>query len=49
MEKLSNSFRKMSKSGSLNPEKIAIAEEKYDTGAGNMAGRRSLSAVSIPT
>ena len=42
MEKLPNSFGKMSRSGSLNPEKIAIAEEKYETGTGNMARRRSL-------
>ena len=28
MEKLSNLFGKMSRSGSLNPENIAIAEEK---------------------
>ena len=49
MEKLSNLFAKMSRSGSLNPEKIAIAEEKYQTDTGNMARRRSLLAVNIPT
>ena len=49
VEKLSNSFRKMSRSGSLNPEKIATAEEKHETDTGNMARRRSLPAVNIPT
>ena len=37
----------MSRSGTLNPEKIEIAEEKYETGTGNMARRRSLLAVNI--
>ena len=40
VEKLSNSFRKMSRNGSLNSEKIDIVEGKYKTGAGNMARRR---------
>ena len=39
----------MSRSGSLNPEKIAIAEEKYETGTGDMVRKRSLLAVNIPT
>ena len=39
----------MSRSGSLNPEKIAIAEKKYETGTGNMKRRRLLPAVNIPT
>ena len=37
----------MSRSGTLNPEKIEITEEKYETGTGNMARRRSLLAVNI--
>ena len=49
VEKLSNFFGKMSRSGSLDPEKIAIAEEKYETSTDNMARRRSLPAVNIPT
>ena len=40
MKKLSNLLRKMSISGSLNPEKIT--EQKCKTGVSNMAGRRSL-------
>ena len=39
----------MSRSGTLNTEKIAIAEEKSETGTGNMARRRSLPAVNILT
>ena len=39
----------MSRSGTLNPEKIETAEEKYETGTGNMARRRSLLAVEIST
>ena len=39
----------MSRSGTLNPENIEIAEEKYETGTGNMARRRSLLAVDIST
>ena len=39
----------MSRSGTLNPEKIEIAEEKSETRTGNMARRRSLSVVNIPT
>ena len=39
----------MSRIGSLNREKIEIAEEKYDTGTANMARRRLLPAVNIPT
>ena len=40
----------MSRSGILNPEKIEIAQEKPETGTGNMATtRRSLPAVNIPT
>ena len=39
----------MSISGTLNPEKIEIAEEKYETGTGSMARRRSLLAVDIST
>ena len=48
MEKLSNSFGKMSRSGSLNVGKSVIAEENYKTGTGNIS-RRSLPAVNIPT
>ena len=48
MEKLSNSFGKMSRSGSLNLEKSVIAEEKCKIGTGNMS-RRSVPAVNIPT
>ena len=47
MEKLSNSFGKMSRSGSLNVGKSVIAEENYKTGTGNIS-RRSLPAVNIP-
>ena len=39
----------MSRSGSLNTEKSAIAEEKYETSTGNMARRRSLPAATIAT
>ena len=39
----------MSRSGILNPEKIEITEEKSETGTGNVARRRSLPAVNIPT
>ena len=39
----------MSRSGTLNPEKIEIAEEKSETGTGDMARRRSLPAVNIST
>ena len=39
----------MSRSETLNREKIEIAEEKSETGTGNMARRRSLPAVNIPT
>ena len=39
----------MSRSGSLNPEKIAIAEEKCETGTGDMVRKRSLLAVNIQT
>ena len=39
----------MSISRNLNPEKITIAEEKYKTGAGNMARKRSLSAINVAT
>ena len=42
VEKLSNFFQKMSRNGSLNPQKIASAEEKYETGTGDMVRRRSL-------
>ena len=49
VKKLSNSFRKMSISRNLNPEKITIAEEKYKTGAGNMARKRPLSAINVVT
>ena len=48
MEKLSDSFGKMSRSGSLNVGKSVIAEENYKTGTGNIS-RRSLPAVNIPT
>ena len=43
--KLSSFFRKNSRSGRLNPEQIPFAEEKYETGTGNMARRRTLPAV----
>ena len=46
--KLSNSFGKLSGSGSLYSKKIVDAEEKYETGTGNMA-RIWLPAVNIPT
>ena len=39
----------MSRSGTLNHDKIEIAEEKSESGTGNMARRRSLPAVNIPT
>ena len=39
----------MPRSGTLNPKKIEIAEEKSETGTGNMARRRLLPAVNIPT
>ena len=39
----------MSRSGTLNPEKIKIAEEKSETGTGNMTRRRLLLAVNILT
>ena len=39
----------MSRSGSLNTEKSAIAEEKYETSTGHMARRRSLPAANIAT
>ena len=42
-------LEKMSRSGTLTPEKIEITEEKSETGTGNMARRRSLPAVNIPT
>ena len=38
----------MSRSGSLNPEKTEIPEEKSEIGTDNMARRRSLPAVNIP-
>ena len=38
----------MSRSGSLNPEKTEIPEEKSEVGTDNMARRRSLPAVNIP-
>ena len=37
----------MSRSGTLNPEKIEIAEEKSETGTGNIARRKLLLAVNI--
>ena len=43
LEKISRSLR------TLNPEKIEIAEEKSETGTGNVARRRSLPAINIPT
>ena len=49
MERLSNWFGKISRIGSLNPERIVIAGEKYETRTGNVARRTSLPAVSIPT
>ena len=42
-------MEKISRSGTLNTEKIAIAGEKPETGTGNMARRRSLPAVNILT
>ena len=39
----------MSRSGTLNPKKIEIDEDKSKTGTGNMARRRSLPALNIPT
>ena len=39
----------MSRNGTLNLEKTEIAEEKSETGTGNMARRRSLPAVNITT
>ena len=48
-ETLSNSSGKMSRSRNLNPDKIAIAEEKYETSSGNMGKRRSLPAANVPT
>ena len=41
-------LEKMSRSGTSNPEKIEIAEKKSETDTGNMAWRRSLTAVNIP-
>ena len=41
-------MEKISRSRTLNPEKIEIAEEKYKTGTGNMERRKSLPAVSLP-
>ena len=48
-ETLSNSSGKMSRSRNLNPDKIAIAEEKYENSSGNMGKRRSLPAANVPT
>ena len=42
-------MEKISRSGTLNPEKIEVAEKKSETGAGNMVRRKSLLAVNIPT
>ena len=39
----------MSVSGSLSPEEIAIAEEKNEFCTGNMARRRLLPAINLPT
>ena len=39
----------MSRSRNLNPDKIAIAEEKYENSSGNMGKRRSLPAANVPT
>ena len=45
VEKLSNLYQRMSTSGSLNPEKIIIAEETYETGAGSSKNEN----VNVPT
>ena len=48
VEKLSNSFEKMSRNRSLNPEEYAIAKEKYEAEASNMTRIRSLPVINIP-
>ena len=43
VEKLSNLYQRMSTSGSLNPEKIVIDEETYETGAGSSKNENAAS------
>ena len=49
MEKRSNSFGKNVKKWNFKYWKDCVAEEKSETGTGNMARRRSLPAVNILT